>query len=52
MLGNNIIVEKLEYVFKLLEKDLNTIEKPCGTLLEKIRILLEGLDHCLKRLQS
>jgi hypothetical protein len=35
MLGNNISVEKLEYVFTLLEKDLSTVEKPCGTLLEK-----------------
>jgi hypothetical protein len=35
MLGKNIFVEMLEYVFTLLEKDLSTIEKPCGTLLEK-----------------
>jgi hypothetical protein len=35
MLGKNIIVEKLEYVCTLLEKDLSTIEKPYGTLLEK-----------------
>jgi hypothetical protein len=35
MLGNNIFVEMPEYVFTLLEKDLSTIEKPCGTLLEK-----------------
>jgi hypothetical protein len=31
MLGKNIIVEKLEYVFTLLEKDLSTTEKPYGT---------------------
>ncbi len=35
MLGNNIIVEKPEYVFTLLEKDLSTTKKPCGTILEK-----------------
>jgi hypothetical protein len=35
MLGKNIIVEMLEYVFTLLEKDLNTTKKPYGTLLEK-----------------
>ncbi len=35
MLGNNIIVEKLEYVSTLLEKDMSTTEKPYGTLLEK-----------------
>jgi hypothetical protein len=35
MLGKNIIVEKPEYVFTLLENDLSTVKKPCGTLLEK-----------------
>jgi hypothetical protein len=35
MLGKNIIFEKLEYVFTLLEKDLSIAKKPHGTLLEK-----------------
>jgi hypothetical protein len=35
MLGKNIIVEKPEYVFTLLKKELGTVEKPYGTLLEK-----------------
>jgi hypothetical protein len=35
MLGKYIIVEKPEYVFTLIKKDLSIIEKPHGTLLEK-----------------
>jgi hypothetical protein len=35
MLEKYIIVEKPEYVCTLLEKDLNTVETPYGTLLEK-----------------
>jgi hypothetical protein len=35
-LAKNIIVEKLEYVFTLLEKGPITAKKPCGTLLKKL----------------
>jgi hypothetical protein len=50
MLGKNIIVEKPKYVFTLLENDISIIKKPCGILLESMKILLEGFDHCFKGL--
>jgi hypothetical protein len=43
MLGKNITIEKPEYVFTLLEKDMSSTIKPYGTLLEK-HLHLKGLQ--------